>query len=80
MGLQPGLLVTVLLACIHWLLKERYRRQLVFMPGFTRTKTGSSLVRNQNGHQIREASTVDSPATSPAKLALPTQLTSNPTP
>ena len=80
MGLQPGLLVTALLVCVHWLLKERYRRQLVFMPGFTRTKTGSSLVRNQNGTQVREASTVDSPVNSPAKLASPSQLTSNPTP
>jgi hypothetical protein len=58
LGCQPGLVVLLLILVVQWLLQERYRRQVVFMPGFTRLKPGSSLIRS--GRQ-REASTVDAP-------------------
>ncbi len=57
-GSQAGLGVLLLIAGIHWLLQERYRRQLVFLPGFSRKTPGSTLSRPK---KPREASTVDSP-------------------
>lgn len=59
-GCQPGVLVLVVLLGIQWMLQESYRRQLVFMPGFTRVKANSSLLRT--GGPRREPSTVDAPA------------------
>lgn len=56
-GCEPGVAVLVLVLAVHWTLQRRYRRQLVFMPGFTRLKTGSSLIRG--GSRPREPSTVD---------------------
>ena len=44
-GSQPGLAILVLVLGIQWLLHERYRRRVVFLPGFRRVKTGSSLTR-----------------------------------
>jgi len=44
------------------MLHERYRRQVVFMPGFTRVKSGSSLIRPGISNRKREVSTVDDPA------------------
>ncbi len=74
-GCQPGLVVLLILLGIQWMLHESYRRQLVFMPGFTRLKGNSSLIRtgvNVTGVSVsgvsgtgvggrREASTIDSP-------------------
>ena len=61
-GIQPGALVLGLILGIHWVLTERYRRQVIFMPGFTRLKPGSSLLQNPPPPRPREASTVDAPA------------------
>jgi hypothetical protein len=58
-GSQPGLVVLVLLLGAQWLVQERYRRQVVFLPGFTRLQH-SSLVQGQ-GRKPREPSTIDSP-------------------
>jgi hypothetical protein len=44
---------------VQWLVQERYRRQVVFMPGFTRLQAGSSLSRAPQGAKPREPSTVD---------------------
>ena len=44
-GCQPGLLILLFVLGVQWLLHERYRRRVVFLPGFRRVKTGSSLVR-----------------------------------
>ncbi len=63
-GAQPGALVLGLILGIHWVLNERYRRQVIFMPGFTRLKPGSSLLQNPPAPRPREASTVDAPAPS----------------
>jgi hypothetical protein len=62
LGCQPGLLVLVVLLAVHWMLQESYRRRLVFMPGFARLKTNSSLLRSAAGGQRREPSTIDAPA------------------
>jgi hypothetical protein len=60
-GCEPGALVLVLFLGIHWLLHTRYRRQVIFMPGFTRLKPGSSLARAAAAGRPREPSTVDHP-------------------
>src|SRR5205085_12117469 len=41
-GAAPGVVFLGGMLLLQWLLHERYRRQLVFMPGFTRVKAGSS--------------------------------------
>jgi hypothetical protein len=61
-GCEPGALVVLLVVSVQGLLYRRYRRQVKFMPGFTRLRTGSSLVRSGDGHRPRERSTVDQPA------------------
>jgi hypothetical protein len=60
-GCEPGLLILGLVFGFLWVRQQRYRRQLVFMPGFSRLKTGSSLVRSKgSSHRARgEPSTVD---------------------
>jgi hypothetical protein len=61
-GALPGLLLLTLLLCLQWMVHQRYRRQLVFMPGFTRVKTGSSLIRPGSvTPRNREPSTIDVP-------------------
>ena len=64
-GCEPGVLVLLLVLGIPWMLHQRYRRQVVFMPGFTRARAGSSLIRNGGtGSAPRprgEPSTVDVP-------------------
>ena len=44
------------------MLHQRYKRQLVFMPGFTRVKPGSSLLRGSSVKRNREPSTIDAPS------------------
>ncbi len=56
-GCQPGALVLLPVLGVQFLLHQRYRRQVVFLPGFTRLKAGSSLVRG--GRPRGEPSTVD---------------------
>lgn len=67
-GCEPGVLVLLLVLGIPWMLHQRYRRQVVFMPGFTRVRAGSSLIRNGgsgSGQRPRgEPSTVDVPGAS----------------
>jgi hypothetical protein len=62
-GCEPGLVVVLLVLAVQWLLHQRYRRRVVFMPGFKRAKAGSSLVRSdshRSSQQKRgEPSTVD---------------------
>jgi hypothetical protein len=64
-GSQPALLVIVLMLVVLWLLQERYRRQLVFIPGFARLQPGSP---SSHGSKIakrpRDASTIDAPVPS----------------
>ncbi len=60
-GCEPGLLVLAVVLTVQWMLQRRYRRQVVFMPGFTRLKPGSSLIRGGSSSRTREPSTVDVP-------------------
>jgi hypothetical protein len=61
-GCEPALVVISVLLLTLWLRQERYRRQLVFIPGFSRSKLDSSLLRRDSGRHSRESSTVDAPA------------------
>jgi hypothetical protein len=61
-GCEPGFLVLMLILAIQWLLQQRYRRQVVFLPGFTRLKPGSSMIRRDANPPRGEPSTVDAPA------------------
>jgi hypothetical protein len=65
-GCEPGLVVLLLVLTVQWLLHQRYRRRVVFMPGFKRAKGGSSLVRSDSHKPLLpkrgEPSTVDAPA------------------
>lgn len=65
-GVLPGTVVLFLALGLQWLVQQRYRRQLVFMPGFTRAKPGSSLSRISSVRPAREPSTVDAPASTAA--------------
>jgi hypothetical protein len=72
-GCEPGLVVVLLVAAVQWALHQRYRRQLVFMPGFSRRKPGSSLTQPREPGRTgshpptrpREPSTVDAPQAPP---------------
>ncbi len=59
-GCEPGVLVLVCVVVSQWMLHQRYRRRVVFLPGFSRVKQGSSLVRAGKA-PAREPSTVDLP-------------------
>lgn len=67
-GGELGAAVLILVVVVQWMLQRRYRRQVVFMPGFTRLKPGSSLIRGGPGSHRgrREPSTVDAPPQSSA--------------
>jgi hypothetical protein len=67
-GCQPGVLVLLPVLGVQWLMQRRYRRQVVFLPGFTRLKAGSSLTRGSSNRPRGEPSTVDA---SPAPAADP---------
>jgi hypothetical protein len=60
-GCLPGVAVLAAVVVLRWLMQQRYRRQLVFLPGFTRAKAGSSLRRPSSVTRSREPSTVDVP-------------------
>lgn len=60
-GMQPGAVLLIICIGLHLVLQEKYRRQLVFLPGFTRAKPSSTIVRPGSGQRPREASTVDAP-------------------
>jgi hypothetical protein len=67
-GCQLGVLMLAVVLGIQWFVRERYRRQLVFLPGFSRSKAGSSMIR---GSAVRSAvpSTVDAPP--PSGVGMP---------
>ena len=54
----------VLIVLLQWLLHERYRRQIIFLPSFSRSRSGSSLSRAEAA-RAGEPSTVDAPARGP---------------
>jgi hypothetical protein len=71
-GMQPGVVLLVVFVGVHLLLQERYRRQLVFLPGFVRAKPTSTLSRGSSGKRPREGgSTIDAPAAGPSSASTP---------
>jgi hypothetical protein len=62
-GCEPGAVVLLAVVGVQWLMHQRYRRQIVFLPSFSRGRTGSSLIRRSPSHrpQNGEPSTVDAP-------------------
>jgi len=65
-GCEPGALVLLPVLGFQWVLHQRYRRQVVFLPGFTRVKAGSSLVRGSSNRPRGEPSTVDAAPPTPS--------------
>jgi hypothetical protein len=72
-GCEPGAAVLMVVLVIQWMLQRRYRRQLVFLPGFTRLKAGSVLTRGSS-NRPREPSTVDAPPVADISAARSTPL------
>lgn len=62
-GCEPGILVLLAVIGLQWLMHQRYRRQIVFLPSFSRGRSGSSLIRSNSSNrpQSGEPSTVDAP-------------------
>lgn len=62
-GCEPGVVVLLAVLCLQWLMHERYRRQIVFLPSFSRSPSGSSLIRKTSSNRAHsgEPSTVDAP-------------------
>jgi hypothetical protein len=62
-GCEPGAVVLLGMVGFQWFMHQRYRRQIVFLPSFSRGRAGSSLLRKGNSQrpQHGEPSTVDAP-------------------
>jgi hypothetical protein len=62
-GCEPGALVLLGVLALQWTVYQRYRRQIVFLPSFSRSRAGSSLVRKTAVPRVPsgEPSTVDAP-------------------
>jgi hypothetical protein len=62
-GCEPGAGVLIAALLVQWLVHERYRRQVVFLPSFSRSRSGSSLLRSGAARPAApgEPSTVDVP-------------------
>jgi|GEM_PF-2011002 hypothetical protein len=62
-GCEPGAVVLLAVVGVQWLMHQRYRRQIVFLPSFSRGRAGSSLIRKSPSPRppSGEPSTVDAP-------------------
>ncbi|MHB1423411.1 MAG: hypothetical protein ACYC3I_09510 [Gemmataceae bacterium] len=62
-GCEPGAVVLLAVLGVQWLRQEHYRRRVVFLPSFRRSRGGSSLLRKKSApaSQSGEPSTVDAP-------------------
>jgi hypothetical protein len=62
-GCEPGAAVLLAVLLVLWLRHQRYRRQIVFLPSFSRPRPGSSLIRKNSSQRSPsgEPSTVDAP-------------------
>jgi hypothetical protein len=58
-GGQPGVVVLLTVLLVHWFLHDRRRRRVVFLPGFRRVNTGSSLIRHRGEANGRSGSNRD---------------------
>ena len=61
-GCEPALLILCVLVGVRWRMHHRYRRQMVFMPGFQQIKNGSSLTRKDGSKVRRDLPTVEAQA------------------
>jgi hypothetical protein len=61
-GMPPGLLVLALMVFFAAWQARRYRRRVVFMPGFTRSRQSSSVTGGGSSHRQLQPSTIDGPA------------------
>src|SRR5207247_817737 len=63
---QPGIVIFVCVLAVRWGLQQRYRRRVLFLPGFARAQpNGSSVQRAGTNPRSRvEPSTIDVPASS----------------
>jgi hypothetical protein len=61
-GCEPGLVVVALIALAYWVMQNRYRRRVVFLPSFARLQPNSSHIKKEGGSRPPlEPSTVDVP-------------------
>lgn len=60
-GAQPGMVLVVAAIGVHWVVQERHRHRLEFLPGFRRSKQSSTMLRTNAAKRPREATTVDAP-------------------
>jgi hypothetical protein len=62
-GCEPGALVLLGVVAFQWTLHQRSRRQIVYLPSFSRKPPGSSLLRKNSSHRQPhgEPSTIDAP-------------------
>ena len=51
-GSQPAVVVLAIVGAVQWLLQERYRRQLIFMPTFARALPGSTVTRTSTRSSV----------------------------
>lgn len=58
---RTGLLIVSVLWFVQWLLHERYKRQLLYLPGFTRLHDESLLLKAAAKQPRPEPSTIDAP-------------------
>jgi hypothetical protein len=61
-GCEPALIVVAVLLAVRWRVHQRYRQQMVFMPGFKHLKNGSSMTRKDSSKHRRDLPTVDAQA------------------
>lgn len=60
-GSPLGLAVLLIVVLLQWLLRQRYERRVVFMPGFSRRSSSVARASSNSKLQRREPSTVDAP-------------------
>jgi hypothetical protein len=53
-GCEPGIVVLILATVIYGALHHRYRRRVILLPGFTRVKPTSSVIRSGGSERRRD--------------------------
>jgi hypothetical protein len=72
-GMQPGVFVLLPLLSLQWWLQRRYRRQVVFLPGFSRPRGSSVVPSIGSGRSRGEPSTIDTQPEGAARPASPSE-------
>jgi hypothetical protein len=79
-GCLPGLGVLLIAFAVHLLMQEHHRRQIVFLPSFTRGRGGSSVVRVGSTGPGPRPQTSGEPRGEPSTVDLVPSAGSNPRP